>query len=98
MVHHQLHTLRMGVLVKSLYIKVRIGSYEVKHILFPVPEPVFPTDIPAFYQHLIQSVRCSKVYVSLHVGCVCRVMTIWFGMSIVCLTELNRVEIIGVSP
>ena len=50
---HQLEALHQSVgLVR--------GS-KVKNFFLPVAGPVFPTNIPAFYEHTIESVGCGKI-------------------------------------
>ncbi len=47
-VHNHLHTVFLGVLVHCFDIKIGVGGYEIEDIVFLVPEPVFPADVPAF--------------------------------------------------
>ena len=52
MVHHESHTLLMGVLVESLDVEVRIWSHEVEDIVLVAVCPVFPTFVPSLYENL----------------------------------------------
>ncbi len=67
MMHHQLDTLGMGIVVERLDIKVGIWCHEVKHIIFLAPEPVLPANIPALHEQLVESVGRCKIDIALYV-------------------------------
>ena len=97
-VHHHFDTFACSVAVDFLYVEIRIRSHEVKHVVLAFPEPVFPSLVPSFHQHCIESVVGSEVNVTLHVGGVGRVLAVRFGLRVVCLTQLDAVHIIRVGP
>ena len=70
MVHHDLDTLGMGILIECLDVEVGIRGQEVEHFLLHIAAPVFPSDIPSLDQHLVEAMLCGKVDVAAHVGIV----------------------------
>ena len=98
MVHQQLHALRVGIVVEHLDIEVGIGGHEVEHVAFPHVRPVFPTDVPTFYQHLVEAVLGSEVNVTLHVLVVSLVGAVGLHLTPVDLIEFDRGEVVGVVP
>ena len=97
-VHHQLHTLRVCVVVEHLDIEVRIWSYEIEDIEFLMTEPVFPTFVPAFYQHLLQTVLGSKVDIALYFLVGCTMSAIRLALAVIGYTEANRWQVVGIAP
>ena len=97
-VHQQLHTLRVGIVVQHLDIEVGIGGHEVKHVAFPHIRPVFPTDVPTFYQHLVETVLGGEVNVTLHVLVISLVRAVGLHLTPVDLVEFDRGEVVGVMP
>ena len=98
MMHHQFHTLTFSVSVQHLYIKVRIWSYKIKYIIFRMTEPVFPSFVPTFYQHLIKSIFSCKVYITFYVFIGSTMTSVRFSFGIVRFTQFYRRQIIGISP
>ena len=88
----------MGIVVEHLDIEVGIGGHEVEHIAFPHIRPVFPTYVPAFYQHLVETVLGGEVDVALHVLVVGLVGAVGLYLTPVDLIEFDRGEVVGVMP
>ena len=80
------------------HIKVGIRGHEVKHIVFLVAKPVFPTDVPALHQDGVKTVTCGKVDIALHVGRVGRVCAVGLGVCKICFAQFHRAEIVGIAP
>ena len=60
--------------------------------------PVFPTYVPAFNEHLVDTIFGCKVNVFLHIlGC-CAVSAVWFSLAVIGFSELNRWEFVCVIP
>ena len=97
-VHHQLHTLRVCVVVEHLDIEVRIWSHEIEDIEFLMTEPVFPAFVPAFYQHLLQTVLSCKVDVALYLLVGCTMGAIRLALAVIGYTEANRRQVVGIAP
>src|SRR5262245_18910686 len=72
--HNDLHSLRMGIAGQFLNIKIRIRCHKVEHVFLPLSKPVFPTRVPTFYQHALNSVFGSKIYISFYV---CSISSVW---------------------
>ena len=98
MMHHQFHTFALSIFVQHLYIKVRIRSYKIKHIIFGVTEPIFPSFVPTFYQYLIKSIFSSKVYITFYVLIGSTMTSVRFSFSIIRFTQFYGRQIIGISP
>ena len=97
-VHHQLHALRVGIVVEHLYIEVGIRRHEVEDIQLLVSEPVFPSFIPSFYQNLLQTVLCSEVDVALHLIVCCTMCAVGLALAVVGHAETNRRQVVGITP
>ena len=97
-VHHQLHALRVSIAVQLFNIKVGVRCLEIEHIIFIMTKPVFPTNVPALYQHLLQAVLSSKVDVSLHVSRVSGMLVVRFTLGIVEVIEMHRGQVVCVAP
>ena len=67
MMHEKFHTLGMRILVQSLDVKIRIRSYEIEDIILVAVCPVFPADIPAFYQDLVKAMLGGEVDLAAHI-------------------------------
>ena len=87
--HHQLHTLGMSIVVEHLDIEVRIWSHEIEDIELLMTEPVFPTFVPAFYKHLLQTVLGCKVDVALYLLVGCTMGAIRLALAVIGYTEAN---------
>ena len=98
MMHHQLHTLRVGIVVEHPDIEVGIRGNEVEDIELLVTEPVFPTFIPAFHQHLMQTVPGGEVDVPFHLLVGSTVNAVGLALAIIGDTQTHRRIIIGVGP
>ena len=96
--HHQLHALRMSIVVEHLDIEVRIWSYEIEDIELLMTEPVFPSFVPAFYQHLLQTVLGCKVDVALYLLVGCTMGAIRLALAVIGYTETNRWQVVGIAP
>ena len=88
-VHEQLHSLAVGILVEHVDVKVGVGDLEVKHIILPHAGPVFPTGVPALHEHLAQVVAGGKVDVSLHIGVVGAMAAVGAGFGVVGLVDVH---------
>ena len=97
-VHDHLHPFLGGIAVNLLHVEVGIGSYEIEYIVLAVSEPVFPTDVPAFDQHGIETVGRRKVDVALHVLGVGRVGAIGLGLGVVGLVQMHAIQVVGIGP
>ena len=98
MVHDELHTLGVGILVECLYVEVGIRRLEVEHIVFLMSEPVFPTDVPSFHEHGVETVLGGKVDISAHVGIVGSMQSVGLHLGIVDIVELYRWQVEGIRP
>ena len=67
MMHNQFHILAMCIFIQFFHVKVRIRSHIVKIKFFPITHPIFPSDIPPFYQNCIKTIFCGKVDISFHI-------------------------------
>ena len=67
MVHHEAHALAPGIGVERLDVEVGVGGDEVEHIVLGVAGPVFPTFVPALYEHLVEAMLGGEVDVAAHV-------------------------------
>ena len=97
MVHYKLHPFRGGIFLQFLYIEIRVRGNKIKYILFPLTEPVFPSDIPPLNKNAVEPVLRGIVDVefgSLRCGAVPAVR---LQLQPVCLTDLHIVNI-GVVP
>ncbi len=76
-VHHQLYASGMCVIVKCLYIEVRIWSYKIEYEILLLAEPVFPTGVPPLYKELVETIVRCEIYIAAHVpGCSRRVFRV----------------------
>ena len=98
MVHHQFHALGMGIVVEVFDVEIGIGSHKVEDIGLPHIGPVFPTHVPSFHQHLLQTVGRGKVDVLLHLGCVGGMAAVGLRLGPVYEVELDGGIFIGVVP
>ena len=79
-VHHQFHTLCVGILVEHVYVEIGIRGDEIKHIVFGVAKPVFPAYIPTLDKHLVKAMLGSEVDILLHILVVCRMAAMGLGL------------------
>ena len=98
MVHHQLHALRVGIVVEGLDVEVGIGCHEVEDIVLGMAEPVFPSDVPTFDKHLVESVLGSEVDIFPHVLVVGSMPTVGLHAVPVDFIDFDRRELVGVAP
>ena len=98
MMHDELHSLGMCILIECLDVEIRIGSQEIEYFFLHIATPVFPTDVPSFYQDSIETMGCSKVNVTAHIGIVGRMLARWLGMYIVGSIQLHGRIIMGIGP
>ena len=61
-------------------------------------EPVFPTYVPTFNEHLVDAIFGCKVDVFLHVCSCCAVLSVWFSLVVVGYSKLDRGEFVCVIP
>ena len=76
MMHNHLHTFAGCIAMHFFHVKVRIGSYKIKHIVLALAEPIFPTLVPSFHQYSIKTMFGRKIDVTFHIGCISRVLPI----------------------
>ena len=98
MVHQNLHTFAMRVLVKHLNIEIGVGGYKVEHVAFPEVCPVFPTYVPTFYQHLVKPVLGGKVDITFYLLVIGGMSTIGLYLAPIDAVELDAGIFIGVVP
>ena len=88
-VHHQLDALGVGVVVESLDVEVGVRSHEVEHIFLFFANPVFPADVPAFDEKLVEAVVGGEVDVAAHVGVCGSVVAVGLHFGVVDGVEVN---------
>ena len=98
MVHHQFHSLGVGIIVEHLDVKVGIRSDEVEDVELLMAEPVFPSFVPALDQHFLQAILGSEVDIALHLLIGCAVRAVGLALGIVGNAETNRRQVVGVAP
>ena len=98
MVHQQLHTLGVSIVVESLDVEVGVGRHEVEHIALPHVRPVFPAHVPAFHEHLVKTVLGGEVDITLHVLVVGFVRTVGCHLRPVDLIKMDGGEVVRVVP
>ena len=77
-VHNHLNTTLSGILIHFIHIEIGIRSNKIKNVFFPITCPIFPTDVPAFNKHAIETVFSGKIDISLSIFCISRVAAIRF--------------------
>ena len=97
-VHEELDTLGVGIVVEGLDVKVWIRSSEVENLLLAVGGPVLPADVPALDKHLVEMVLGGEVDVAAHVGIVGAMGAAGLCLGIVGLAEAHVVEVVGIVP
>src|SRR5215510_5179897 len=95
MVHDELYSLLLRIIHQFRKVKIRIRRNKIENKILTMPEPIFPTDVPSFYQHCIKPILCSKVYVFFYVGSISAVGTIGCCFGKIRDAKLNGREIIG---
>src|SRR5690606_41874973 len=83
MVHNHLHPLALRVGSYFIQIKIRIRRYKIKDIVFRISKPIFPTNIPSFYEYSIKAMCRRKVDVALYVCRSRAMLAVWFHLAIV---------------
>ena len=98
MVHHEFHSFRVCIVIESLDVEVRIRRYEVEDIVFLLAKPVFPSDVPALYEYLIESVGSGEVDVFAHLLVSSAMLAVRLHVVVIVEFEVYAWQIIGVSP
>ena len=98
MVHQQLDTLGVGIVVQHLDVKVRIGRHEVEDIALPAVGPVFPANVPSLYKHLLQPVFRCEVNITLHLLVVGGMTAVRLHLRPVYLVKVNGRIIVRIVP
>ena len=98
MMHHQLHPFLFSICVQHLHVEIRIGSDEIKHIIFWFAEPIFPAFIPAFYQYLIETMLRCKVDITFYFVIVGSMTSVRACLWIIRLSEFDGINIICICP
>ena len=88
----------MGIFVEHLDIEIRIRGNEVEDIALPEVSPVFPTNIPTFYQHLVKTVLGCEVDITLHLLVVGTMNAIRLHLCPVDLVEFDAGVVVGIVP
>ena len=76
MVHHELHSLRVGIFIEPVKVEVGVRGLEVEDIVLGLAEPVFPSDVPSFHQDLVETVLCGEVDIPADILVVCSVKSV----------------------
>lgn len=58
----------MRILIKGSYIEIRIRCNKIENIVLAVSEPVLPSYIPPFDQHLVEAMQGSEIYISAYIA------------------------------
>ena len=93
MMHQKFYSLAVCIFIECLDIKIRIRSYEIEDIILLMTKPIFPTDIPSFDEYLVETIRCSEIYIFSHILIVGTMLAVWLYLGIVNGIELYRREI-----
>ncbi len=96
-VHHQFDAFGVRVIVKCLYIEVRIRSHKIEYEILLLAEPVFPTGVPPLYKELVEAIVRCEIYISAHVPAVRTVSSVWFSLGIVECREVKVLRV-GIAP
>ena len=96
MMHDHLHALAGCIFVDALHIKIWIRSHKIKHIIFLMTEPVFPTNIPTFHQHSIETMLGSEVDVTFHILRVGGMATAGLALRVVRLAQLHTEQFVRI--
>ena len=97
-VHHQLHALGVGIVVEHLNVEVGVRSDEVEDVKLLMTEPVFPSFVPSFHQHFLQTVLRGEVDVALHLLVSGTVRAVGLALAVVGNAETNRRQVVGIAP
>ena len=97
-VHQQLHTFRVRIVVEHLNVEVGIRRHKVKNVAFPHVCPIFPTNIPSLYKYLVKTILGSEVDIALHILVVSLVRAVRFHLRPVNFIELDAGEVVGIVP
>ena len=98
MVHQDLHTLGMGIVVEHLQVEVGVGGHKVEDIALPHVCPVLPTDVPTFNENLVETILGCKVDIALHLLVVGGMTTVGLHTVPVDLVEFDAGEVVGIVP
>ena len=88
----------MGIVIECLQVEVGIRRLEVEDVAFPHIGPVFPTDVPPLYEHLVEAVVGSEVDVAAHLLVVGGVAAVGLQLLPVHLIYIYRGQLVGVVP
>ena len=84
----------MGILVEGLDVEVGIRGHEIKHIIFLLAEPVFPSDVPSLDEELVHTVGGGEIYIAAHILIVSPMSAMRCGLGVI---ESGEVEILGIT-
>ena len=62
-VHDDFHTFTSRICRQAIDVVVGIWFYKAKHRILPFSKPIFPADIPSFYQHAVKAMLSGKINV-----------------------------------
>ena len=96
--HEKFDTLRVGIVIQSLDVEIRVRCHEIEHIVLVTVSPILPADIPALHKHLVETVPGREVNVLADILVVGRVPAVRLGGGVVGDTEMNRGEVVRVGP
>ena len=98
MMHDEFHPFRSRVVPKSGQVEIRIWSHEVENPLFHVAEPVFPSDVPSFHQHAVETVLGREIYVFPYIFSGGPMPAVRLHLRQVVSVDMHAAEVVGVGP
>ena len=96
--HHQAYALLVSIVIERLDVEVRIWGHEIEHVVLVTIGPIFPAFVPAFDEHLVESVSRSEVYIAANVLVISTVAAVRTGMGVVALSEVHGCKLVSVGP
>ena len=97
-VHNHLNSLAFGVLVNSFDIKIGVRCLEVEYQIFRMSKPIFPPDVPTFYEYAIKTIFGGKVDVFLHIFGSSPVLAVGFEGGVIGFTDMHTRYIVSIRP
>ena len=88
----------MSIFIQHFNIKIGIRSLEVENIIFRIAKPIFPTNIPAFHQYLVEAMFGGKINILLYISIVSRMNPVGFHPGIIRFIEFHRRNIPSIRP
>ena len=97
-VHNHLNSFAFGVLVNSFDIKIGVRCLEVEYQIFGMSKPIFPPDVPTFYEYAIKTIFGGKVDVFLHIFGSSPVLAVGFEGGVIGFTDMHTGHIVSIRP